>query len=92
MSKQTVRTHIVLPKELVEDVDRVVGLRHRSEFVAEAVAEKLSRERLRRAAHRLGGTLANKDIPGWESTASAVEWVRTLRRESEESLTSETHS
>jgi len=84
MPKEMMRTHIIIPKDLVADVDRLVGARHRSAFVAEAVAEKVARERLREAAHRLGGSLADKDIPGWESTESAAEWVRALRRESEE--------
>ena len=84
MSTEMVRTHVVIPKEIVDEVDRMVGNRHRSEFVAEAVAEKLSRERLHRAADRLGGSLADKDIPGWKSTESAAEWVHALRREGEE--------
>lgn len=84
MPKEMMRAHIVIPKDLVADVDRMVGSRHRSEFVADAVAEKLARERLRRAARRLGGSLADKDIPGWESTEAAADWVRSLRRESDE--------
>jgi acetylglutamate kinase len=51
-----------------------------SDEVAGSTAEKLKRERLRRAAHKLGGSLADKDIPGWESTESTIEWVRALRR------------
>ncbi len=84
MSNEMMRAHIVIPKDLVADVDHLVGARHRSEFITEAVAEKLARERLRRAAHKLGGSLADKHIPGWESTESAADWVRFLRRESDE--------
>jgi len=91
MSTKMVRTHIIMPEDLVADVDRLVGPRHRSEFVANAVEEKLSRERLRRAAMKLGGSLADKNIPGWESTESAAEWVRSLRRESNETLNGTGH-
>jgi hypothetical protein len=45
--------------------------------------QMLRRDRLRRAAARLGGSLASIDIPGWESTESTVEWVRSLRHESD---------
>ena len=83
MANEMVRTHIIIPKDLVSDVDRLVGARHRSEFITDAVAEKLARARLRQAAHKLGGSLVDKDIPGWESTESAADWVRSLRRESE---------
>lgn len=39
---------------------------------------------LLRAARKLGGSLAERDIPGWESTETAAEWVRSLRRESDQ--------
>jgi predicted transcriptional regulator len=84
MSTEMIRTHIVISRDIVDEVDRLVGTRHRSAFVSEAVAEKLARERLRRAARKLGGSLADKDIPGWESTESAAKWVRSLRRESDD--------
>jgi len=50
MPKEVVRTHIVVPKELVESVEEIVGARHRSEYFAEAVEEKLRRIKLLRAA------------------------------------------
>jgi predicted transcriptional regulator len=86
MSSETVRTHIVMPKELVAEVDHLVGPRRRSEFIAEAVAEKVARERLRQAAHKVAGSLADVDTPGWETPESTVEWVRALRRESDEKM------
>ncbi|HET7036731.1 MAG TPA: ribbon-helix-helix domain-containing protein [Thermomicrobiaceae bacterium] len=76
---ETVRTHVVLPKELVEEVDRLVGPRHRSEFLAEAIAEKLRHERLMHVARRVAGSLADVAIPGWETPESTVEWVRRRR-------------
>ncbi|MGA7672605.1 MAG: ribbon-helix-helix domain-containing protein [Nitrolancea sp.] len=86
MTNERVRIRITMSKALIADVDRLVGLRHRSEFVTDAVRQKLSRERLRRAALELGGSLADKHIPGWESTESAAEWVRSLRQEFDASL------
>ena len=43
-----VRTHFIAPKELIEEVDKLVGPRRRSEFLTEATAEKLKREKLLR--------------------------------------------
>jgi len=84
MSRDRLRAHVILPEDLLREVDDLVGPRKRSEFFVDAAREKIARERLRRAAHKLGGSLADKDIPGWESSQAAREWVRSMRRESDE--------
>ena len=76
----TMRTHVVMPKDLVASIDRLVGRRHRSRFLAEAAAEKLARIQLREVAEQAAGSLAGVDIPGWETSESAAEWVRASRR------------
>ncbi len=76
-----VRTNLLLPKELVEELDEVAGPRGRSRFVAEAVAYKLHREKLRRAFDRSFGVLRNEDYPHWDTSEKVVEWVRELRAE-----------
>jgi len=43
-SEGTTRTHIVLPTQLLEQIDELVGPRHRSEFIAEALAECVRRK------------------------------------------------
>ena len=73
------RAHIVLPTELVEAIDAQVGPRGRSRFVQDAVEEKLRRQRLQASLSEMAGSLADVDIPGWE-TPEAAEWVRALRR------------
>ena len=79
MDVETTRTHVIVPKKLVESVDELVGRRQRSRFFVEAVAEKLARARLAKVAKNVAGSLANVDIPGWESSEAAVEWVRASR-------------
>lgn len=81
MAVETIRTHIVIPKELMESVDELVGRRYRSKFFTEAVEEKLAR-----AASKVVGSLADISIPGWESSKSAAEWVRASRRGDEARL------
>ncbi|MGH2584730.1 MAG: hypothetical protein ACRDJE_07425 [Dehalococcoidia bacterium] len=41
--KESVRTHVLVPREILEAVDRLVGQRRRSQFLAEAAQEKLER-------------------------------------------------
>jgi hypothetical protein len=84
VSRDRLRAHVVIPEDLLREVDALVGNRKRSDFFVEAAREKVAREKLRRAAHRLAGTLADTDIPGWETSESTREWVRSLRRESDE--------
>jgi metal-responsive CopG/Arc/MetJ family transcriptional regulator len=78
------RAHVLIPDDLLQDVDALVGPRRRSEFLVEAAREKLARETLRREAHKLGGSLADVETPGWETSEASREWVRALRRESDE--------
>jgi metal-responsive CopG/Arc/MetJ family transcriptional regulator len=84
MSTDRSRAHIVVSEDLLREVDEFVGARRRSEFFAEAAREKINRLKLCRAAEQLAGLLAVKDIPGWESSESAAEWVHSQRRDAEE--------
>ncbi len=86
MSKESIRAHVIVPAHLVRSVDTLVGKRHRSEFFAEAVAEKLARVRLASAARRAVGSLRDVPIPGWETSPEAAAWVRASRRRDEERL------
>jgi metal-responsive CopG/Arc/MetJ family transcriptional regulator len=80
MEKDVVRTPVVLPPELVDEVDRLVGQRRRSQFFTEAAREKLARVRLVAAAHKAAGSLADVPTPEWESSEAAARWVRRSRR------------
>lgn len=85
-SATDVRTHVILPVELVEEVDELVGNRRRSHFFAEAVSEKLARLRLVRAAESALGSLTEVDVPGWETAESTKRWVSDLRAVDKERL------
>ncbi|MSQ15797.1 MAG: hypothetical protein EXR50_08045 [Dehalococcoidia bacterium] len=86
MPKETMRTHVIVPKVLVDSVDELVGRRSRSRFFTKAVEEKLAREKLSKIAREVMGSLANVDIPGWETSESTVEWVRASRKLDDEKL------
>jgi metal-responsive CopG/Arc/MetJ family transcriptional regulator len=77
----TVRTNLLLPRELVEEVDHFAGPRGRSRYVAEALAEKLRRDRLREVVASTAGVLRATDYPQWRTSEDVVAWVRRLRTE-----------
>ena len=76
-----VRTNLLLPAELVKELDQVAGPRNRSRFVADAVAYKLRREKLRRAWESVRGAIKPEDHPEWDTPEKVVEWVRMMRAE-----------
>ena len=73
------RTNVTIPEELLAQVDELAGPRGRSQFVADAVAAKVKRERLRKALDEARGS--------WVGTASymtpdeAYRWIRSMRDE-----------
>lgn len=74
------RIHVLLPESLVKRIDEMVGKRERSRFIAEVLEAEVRRRRMRAAVEELYGSLANVDIPGWETPEAAAEWVRAGRR------------
>lgn len=77
------RAHIVVPDNLIAEVDAHVGQRKRSRFIAEAIEDKLRNIRALAAFDAVAGSLVGVDIPGWETPESASEWVRAIRQESD---------
>ena len=77
------RAHILLPEDLLREIDALVGPRGRSAFLVETARNEVRR-------HRLLQFLKSKD-PAWkdedhpELSAGAGNWVRKLRAESEDS-------
>jgi len=77
--RMSVRTNLLLPEDLVEQLDRVAGPRGRSRYVAEAVRERLRRDGRMGALRQAAG--AWKDHPLFPTDESVVEWVRAGRAE-----------
>jgi metal-responsive CopG/Arc/MetJ family transcriptional regulator len=76
-----VRTNLLLPKELVEEVDHFAGERGRSRYVAEALRARLKRDRLKEAISKTAGTWSAADYPEFATSEKVVEWVRARRAE-----------
>jgi Arc/MetJ-type ribon-helix-helix transcriptional regulator len=75
------RAHVVMPENLLQEIDARVGQRRRSEFIQEAIEEKLQRLRRVEAFERVVGSVADGEIPEWETRESTDAWLDELRRE-----------
>lgn len=74
------RTNLTLPEELLRQVDEIAGPRGRSRYVADAVAQRVKRDRLRKAIEDSYGSLVPKG--GRPMTRDEVlAWVREQRQE-----------
>jgi Arc/MetJ-type ribon-helix-helix transcriptional regulator len=77
----TVRTHVVLPAELVRQIDDLVGKRKRSAFIEDAAEDRVKREQLRKALEATAGALKGKLPPEWEAPGGAAAWVHRNRQQ-----------
>lgn len=73
------RTNVTLPEDILREVDELAGPRGRSRYVAEAVAQRLKRDRLGKAIRETAGVMVGKS--GWMSPEEVVRWVDELRSE-----------
>ncbi len=76
------RTNVTLPEELIVEVDALAGPRGRSRYVAEAVEQRVRRDRLGKAIRETAGAMAGK--PGSMRPEEVVAWVDRLRSEETE--------
>ena len=82
MPTLTKRAHVILPVDLVADIDKLVGKRGRSAFIAEVTREEILRRRQRAALARVAGVWKDKDHP--ELKDGSVKWVEQMRNEAED--------
>ena len=71
------RVHITLPQALVKDLDRRVGARRRSSFVAQAVERALEDEHRWELIQSSLGAIKDR---GHDWDADPARWVRRGRR------------
>jgi hypothetical protein len=78
----TIRTHVVLPNELLASIDALVGKRGRSAFLTEIATKEVKRRRLLALLSEPGPVWKSEDHPELKHGAAA--WVRKTRREDEQ--------
>lgn len=76
-----VRTNLLLPAQLLDEVDRFAGPRGRSRYVADALRLALKRDRLMDVARATAGTWTAQEYPEFATPENVVAWVRARRAE-----------
>jgi hypothetical protein len=83
---QTKRAHILLPDDLLQEIDSLVGPRGRSAFLVETARSEVRRQKLLQFLEGKPGEVAQpawKDKDHSELNDGADVWVRKLRMESD---------
>jgi hypothetical protein len=78
-SHMAVRTNLLLPEDLVMEVDHFAGPRGRSRYVTEALRARIKRDRMREVVEQTAG--AWRGHPDFPTSDAVVAWVRDLRAE-----------
>jgi hypothetical protein len=73
---------VILPVEVVADIDKLVGKRGRSAFITEVARDEILRRKQRNALRKSAGAWKDKDHPELKHGSAA--WVNRMRAESEE--------
>jgi Arc/MetJ-type ribon-helix-helix transcriptional regulator len=74
------RTHVVLPDELIKQIDELVGKRGRSAFLAEVAEREIKRRKLLQLLDELASRpgYSDQDYPEWKD--GSAEWVHNMRQ------------
>jgi Arc/MetJ-type ribon-helix-helix transcriptional regulator len=75
------RTHIVIPEQLAEEIDTLVGKRARSSFLTQAAWKEVRRLRMLNALEEASGAWKDKDHP--ELKGGAAKYVEKIRKQDE---------
>jgi hypothetical protein len=73
------KAHLVLPREILEQVDQIAGKRRRSLFIAQATQEKLERERFVKVLEETKGAWSDKNHPELRTDRDMEKYVREKR-------------
>ena len=72
------RANVMLPDDLVAEIDRIAGARKRSEFLVRAAREKIKAEKLDKAFLSARGILKND--PRFSTSAKVRKYIRDFRK------------
>ncbi len=79
----TRRTHVLLPEDLIQEIDELVGPRGRSAFLVDTARNEVRRQRLLQFLQNKEAVWKDEDHP--ELAEGAAAWVRQSRGEDEAS-------
>jgi metal-responsive CopG/Arc/MetJ family transcriptional regulator len=73
------RVHVVIPDEILKDIDELAGERGRSRFITEAAEARARKEKLLKAIREGAGSVDVSKHPEWATAEKVAQWVRDLR-------------
>jgi hypothetical protein len=74
------KAHLVIPREILEEVDNLAGKRKRSLFIVQATKEKIERERFLKTLGETTGAWSDKNHPELTTAGHAEQYVRGKRQ------------
>jgi metal-responsive CopG/Arc/MetJ family transcriptional regulator len=74
------KAHLVIPHDLLEEVDQIAGKRKRSLFITEATREKLQRERFLKTLEETRGAWNDKNHPELKTARDMEQFVSDKRQ------------
>jgi hypothetical protein len=75
-----VKAHLVLRREILEEVDKITGKRKRSFFIEEATREKLEKERFLKTLEETSGAWSDQSHPDLRGSKNMERYVREKRQ------------
>ena len=73
------RTNVLLPEELVEELDQVAGKRKRSRFIVQAIREKLARLKFAEMLTQTAGAWSDENHPEIRTQEDLNRYLRRVR-------------
>jgi hypothetical protein len=80
------RAHVIIEEDIVKEIDRLVGKKKRSSFIATATKRELKRLKQLSIIKKFKGTWRDKEHPEMAGKEGTYKWVRKLRDEDEKIL------
>lgn len=74
------KAHLVIPTEILEEVDKIAGKKKRSLFIAEATREKLEKERFLKTLEETHGVWTDQNHPELRTNKDMERYVREKRQ------------
>jgi hypothetical protein len=80
------RTHVIMEEDIVKEIDRLVGKKKRSNFIATAARKELKRLKQLSVIRQFKGAWKDADHADMAGKEGTDKWVRKLRNEDERIL------
>jgi len=74
------KAHLVIPAEILNEVDKIAGKKKRSLFIAEATREKLEKERFLKTLEETHGAWTDQNHPELRTNKDMERYIREKRQ------------